>query len=300
MAKQSLKKSLKKRPKEKAAAKAPARVSDLLRLQSGPVDLSALDPRGTPGAPGDRAATEAASLATEPQMAELQERLYAEGIGGGRRRVVLLLQGMDTSGKDGTTRHIASQVNPQGIAITSFKAPTRAERRHDFLWRIRRAVPGPGSLGIFNRSQYEDVLIVRVHNLVPQAEWETRYERINAFEAELVDDGVHLVKVFLHISKEEQKQRLLERLQDPAKYWKYNPGDVAERGFWDAYQQAYAVALERCSTESAPWYVVPADRKWYRNWAVGRLLLEALEDLGPQYPPADFDVTAERERVQGS
>jgi PPK2 family polyphosphate:nucleotide phosphotransferase len=283
-----------------SALKHGARASDLLRLPSGPVDVGAFDPRSTPGAPGDRAATKADFAATAPRMTQLQERLYAEGVGGGNRRVLLLLQGMDTSGKDGTTKHVAGRVNPQGIAITSFKTPTSAERRHDFLWRIRRAVPDPGFLGIFNRSQYEDVLIARVHNLVPPDEWESRYDRINVFEREIADDGVHLLKVFLHISSEEQKRRLLARLDDPTKHWKYNPADVAERAFWDDYQQAYTVALERCNTEAAPWYVVPADRKWYRNWAVGRLLVEALEDMAPQYPPADFDLSAERERVLGS
>jgi PPK2 family polyphosphate:nucleotide phosphotransferase len=292
----------KKRAKSKPAGKAtqPVRVSDLLRLPAGTVDLSGFDPRATAGAPGNRAATEDDMHRTAPQLAELQTRLYAEGVGGGGRRVVLLLQGMDTSGKDGATKHVAEQVNPQGIAITSFKVPTPAERRHDFLWRIRRAVPAPGFVGIFNRSQYEDVLVVRVHNLVPQTEWETRYDRINSFERELADDGVHLIKVFLNLSKDEQKQRLIDRLDDPTKQWKYNPKDVDERGFWDDYQKAYTDALVRCSTVSTPWYVVAADRKWYRNWAIGRLLLEALEDLAPQYPPADYDVTAERGRVDAS
>jgi PPK2 family polyphosphate:nucleotide phosphotransferase len=266
----------------------------------GGVDLSAIDPRSTPGSIGGRAASEADMVATSPRLAELQERLYAEGVAGGSRRLVLLLQGMDTSGKDGTSKHVAGQVNPQGVAITSFKAPTQQERRHDFLWRIRRAVPPGGFLGIFNRSQYEDVLVVRVHNLVPESQWQTRYERINAFEREIADDGVRLVKVFLHISKKEQKKRLLQRLDDPTKYWKYDPKDVDERGFWRDYQKAYTDALARCSTQPAPWYVVPADRKWYRNWAVGRLLVEALEDLAPQYPPADYDVAAERLRVQDS
>jgi PPK2 family polyphosphate:nucleotide phosphotransferase len=276
------------------------RMTDLLRVPTGKVDLSTFDARSTPGAPGDRAATEAEFATTAPRVAELQQRLYAEGIGGGRRRVVLLLQGMDTSGKDGTVKHVVGQVNPQGVVIKSFKAPTRAERRHDFLWRIRLAVPPAGSLGIFNRSQYEDVLIVRVHNLVPQSEWETRYDRINAFEQELADDGVHLIKVFLHLSKEEQKARLIDRLDDPDKHWKYNPGDITERAFWGDYEQAYSAALERCNSAEAPWFVVPADRKWYRNWAVGRLLLETLEELAPQYPPADFDVVGERARAEQS
>jgi len=282
---------------DRGAEAGTSRVTDLLRAPVGPIDLSLIDPGATPGAPGGRADTEADFARTAPALAELQSRLYAEGVGGGRRRLLLILQGMDTSGKDGTTAHVVGQVNPQGVSITSFKAPTKAELQHDFLWRIRRAVPGGGSLGIFNRSQYEDVLVVRVHSLVPESEWSTRYDRINAFEAELADDGVHIVKVFLHISKEEQKQRLLARLDDPTKRWKYNPRDVDERGFWDAYQAAYADAIARCSTAVAPWYVVPADRKWYRNWAVGRLLLEALDDLSPQYPVGDFDVTSERLRV---
>ncbi len=275
------------------------RVSDLLRLPPGPVDLAAFDPAATPGAPGNRATTEADFAATAPLLSELQERLYAEGSAdSSRRRLLLVLQGMDTSGKDGTTRHVAGQVNPQGLRITSFKAPTRAERRHDFLWRIARAVPEPGYIGVFNRSQYEDVLVVRVHSLVPESQWSTRYDRINAFEHELEDDGVHIVKVFLHISPEEQKQRLLARLDDPTKHWKYNPGDIDERAFWGDYMQAYADVLARCSPVNAPWFVVPADRKWYRNWAVGRLVLEALQDMAPAYPPAEFDVSAERVRVQ--
>ena len=272
-------------------------MSSLLRVPAGPVDLSTFDPRSTPGAPGGRTATEAAFAAGAPELAQLQERLYAEGVGGGSRRLLVVLQGMDTSGKDGTTANVIGQVNPQGVRITSFKAPTAAERRHDFLWRIRRAVPAAGLVGIFNRSQYEDVLIVRVHDLVPESEWSTRYGRINAFERELVDDGVHLVKVFLHISREEQKARFLARLDDPARLFKYNPADVDERAFWDDYQTAYEQVLERCSTDVAPWYVVPADRKWYRNWAVSRLVTEALEQMAPQYPPAEFDVATERKRV---
>jgi len=272
-------------------------MSSLLRVPAGPVDLSTFDPRSTPGAPGGRTATEAAFAAGAPELAQLQERLYAEGVGGGSRRLLVVLQGMDTSGKDGTTANVIGQVNPQGVRITSFKAPTAAERRHDFLWRIRRAVPAAGLVGIFNRSQYEDVLIVRVHDLVPESEWSTRYGRINAFERELVDDGVHLVKVFLHISREEQKARFLARLDDPTRLFKYNPADVDERAFWDDYQTAYEQVLERCSTDVAPWYVVPADRKWYRNWAVSRLVTEALEQMAPQYPPAEFDVATERKRV---
>lgn len=286
---------------KKAGGKDPRRVGDLLRVGPGPVDLSRYDPAGTPGAPGKRARTEADVATTAPLVSELQERLYAEGVvGASRRRLLLVLQGMDTSGKDGTTRHVDSLMNPQGLRITSFKAPTKLERRHDFLWRIARAVPEPGFVGIFNRSQYEDVLIVRVHSLVPESEWGTRYDRINEFERSLQDDGVHVLKVFLHISREEQQARLLARLDDPTKHWKYNPGDVDERSFWDQYMAAYTAVLERCSPAGTPWYLVPADRKWYRNWAVGRLVLEALQDMAPTYPPADFDVAAERARVLAS
>jgi PPK2 family polyphosphate:nucleotide phosphotransferase len=276
-------------------------LSTVLRVPAGRVDLSRYDAGATPGLPGDRDTASQDFTAVAARLAQLQERLYAEGVvGGGSRRLLLVLQGMDTSGKDGTTRHVAGQVNPQGLRITSFKAPTRAERRHDFLWRIRRAVPEPGLIGVFNRSQYEDVLVVRVHSLVPASVWGERYDRINAFESELQDDGVHLVKVYLHLSKGEQKRRLLARLDDPAKHWKYNPADVDERAFWDDYAAAYVDVLERCGTPSAPWYLVPADRKWYRNWAVARLLLEALQEMDPQYPPVDFDLAHERSRVEAS
>jgi PPK2 family polyphosphate:nucleotide phosphotransferase len=277
------------------------RVSDTLRVPVGPVDLSSYDPASTPAVPGGRSRAEADMARIAPLVADLQQRLYAEGVvGASRRRLLLVLQGMDTSGKDGTTKHVDSMMNPQGLRITSFKAPTPTERRHDFLWRIGRAVPAPGYVGVFNRSQYEDVLVVRVHSLVPESEWSTRYERINAFERSLLDDGVHMVKVFLHISRKEQAERLLARLDDPTKHWKYNPGDVDERAFWDQYMAAYTDVLEKCNPESTPWYLVPADRKWYRNWAVGRLVLEALQDMAPQYPPADFDVAAERQRVLAS
>jgi PPK2 family polyphosphate:nucleotide phosphotransferase len=204
---------------------------------------------------------------------------------------------MDTSGKDGTVRRVVGTVNPAGVQITSFKKPTRAELRHDFLWRINRAVPTAGHVGIFNRSQYEDVLVVRVHELVPKTEWSTRYKRINEWERQLVDDGVHLVKVFLHISKQEQMARLLARLDDPDKHWKFNPADVDERRLWDDYTRAYADAIAKCSTEYAPWYVVPADRKWYRDFAVTSLLVEALTAMAPQYPPAAYDVDEQRARV---
>ncbi len=211
---------------------------------------------------------------------------------------MLVLQGMDTSGKGGTLKHTVGLVDPQGVKITSFKAPTKEELAHDFLWRIRAGVPGPGTIGVFDRSHYEDVLIARVRQLASDDEIERRYGAINDFEAELTEAGVTVLKVMLHISPEEQKERLLARLDDPTKYWKYNPGDLAERARWAEYRAAYEVALERNNTEHAPWYVVPADKKWYRNLAVGSLLLETLRRLDPQWPEADFDVEAEKKRLQ--
>ena len=274
-----------------------ASVSDLLRVPAGSGAQKDVDAGSTPGAPGKRAKTEVATAELSARLATLQEQLYAEGASGGHRRLLLVLQGMDTSGKDGTVRRVVGTVNPAGVQITSFKKPTRAELRHDFLWRINRAVPTAGHVGIFNRSQYEDVLVVRVHELVPKTEWSTRYKRINDWERQLVDDGVHLVKVFLHISKDEQMARLLGRLDDPDKHWKFNPGDVDERRLWDDYTRAYADAIGKCSTAYAPWYVVPADRKWYRDFAVTSLLVEALTSMAPQYPPAAYDVDEQRARV---
>ena len=279
------------------SSKAAARVSDLLRVPSGPVDLSALDTRATPGFDGDKAAGRASLAALSPRLSDLQERLHAEGVSGGSRRLLLILQGMDTSGKGGVIRHVVGQVDPQGCAITSFKAPTREELAHDFLWRVRRGLPGPGKLGVFDRSHYEDVLIVRVHNLVPRSTWMRRYAAINRFEARLADDDVRVVKVFLHISKEEQRQRLLARLDDPTKLWKFNPHDVDERASWADYQDAYAAALERCNNDTAPWYRVPADRKWYRDWAVANLLVEHLEDMKLTWPKPDFDSEEQRARL---
>lgn len=247
-------------------------------------------------APGDRAATEAATAAIVAELEGLQEQLYAEGVGGGQRSLLLLLQGMDTSGKDGTVRRVVGAMNPAGVRITSFKKPTPEELNHDFLWRIDKQIPSPGEVAVFNRSQYEDVLVVRVHDLVPESEWSGRYDKINEFERRVVDAGTHIVKVMLHISKSEQKERLAERLADPTKHWKYNAGDLTERAFWDDYQAAYQDALTRCSTDSAPWYVVPGDRKWYRDWVVANLLVHALREMSPRYPPADFDV-AEQKRL---
>jgi PPK2 family polyphosphate:nucleotide phosphotransferase len=218
-------------------------------------------------------------------------------VAGDRRRVLVVLQAMDCGGKDGTVNHVIGRLNPQGLRITGFGVPTPEERRHDFLWRIRKALPLPGYIGVFNRSHYEDVLVARVHRLVPEEVWRQRYEVINAFERQLVGDGVTIVKIMLHISREEQLARLQARLADPTKRWKFNPGDIDERGRWAAYQEAYRDALANCSTDLAPWFVVPADRKWYRDWAVARLLQETLESLKLRYPDPDFDVAAQLERL---
>jgi len=271
----------------------------LLPLPAGPVDLSSIPtrPKGIEGVVGKQSLEEAlADLA--PELADLQERLWAEKTTGSRRRILLVLQGMDTSGKGGVLRHTVGLVDPQGVMITSFKAPTELELQHDFLWRIEKALPEPGHIGVFDRSHYEDVLIVKVHGWADAPEIERRYGAINDFEARLVDDGVTIVKCMLHISAEEQEKRLLARLDDPTKYYKFNPGDVDERRLWPAYQRAFEVALERTNTEAAPWYVVPSDSKAMRNYAVGRLLLDALRRLDPQWPPADFDIEVERKRLE--
>jgi PPK2 family polyphosphate:nucleotide phosphotransferase len=259
-------------------------------------DLAELDPRARPVGPRDKdaAAREIAELG--PRLDGLQERLYAEGT----RAVLLVLQGMDTSGKGGVIRHVTGLVNPQGLRITSFKKPTEAERAEHWLDRIRRALPKPGQIGVFDRSHYEDVLVVRVDELVPEDVWRPRYDEIVAFEKELAEAGVTILKCMLHLSPQEQAERLLARLDDPTKHWKYNPGDVDARAKWPRYQEAYAEALRRCDADHAPWYVVPADRKWYRNWVVAALLAETLAELDPRYPPADFDVDAERARVEAS
>lgn len=276
-------------------------IGSLLRLAPGvPVDLAGFDAGATPGV-GSRAQAEAQLPALSARLSALQERLYADAVGAASpRRVLLVLQGMDTSGKGGTVRHVVGQLDPNGIRIKAFKAPTEAELAHDFLWRVRSEVPQPGQIGIFDRSHYEDVLVAKVRKLVLPMHIARRYGAINKFEQSLVAEGCVVVKCFLHISPEEQRERLLARLEDPEKRWKYNPGDVDDRLLWPQFQDAYKVALERCGTESAPWHLIPADRKWYRNYAVMRLLIEALEGIDPQYPPGDYDLAAERARVLAS
>jgi PPK2 family polyphosphate:nucleotide phosphotransferase len=212
--------------------------------------------------------------------------------------VLLVLQGLDTSGKGGTVGHVVGQCDPAGLHIVSFGRPTAEERKHDFLWRIRRQLPRPGKLGVFDRSHYEDVLAARVRGTVAKRTWSRRYDAINRFEAELADGGMRIVKCMLHISREEQKERLIARLEDPTKRWKYNPRDLEDRALWDDYMAAYADALARCDTDAAPWHVVPADRKWYRNWAITQLLCEQLEELGLAWPEPAFDVPEELQRLR--
>ncbi len=269
-----------------------------LRVPSGPVDLDDIATDSTPGFQGSKRKGKATLSAIGPELADLQERLFAEGRAtGSPRRVLLVLQGMDTSGKGGVLKHTVGLVDPQGVRITSFKAPTKQELAHDFLWRIKRAVPEPGYLGVFDRSHYEDVLIARVESLASAEEIERRFKAINAFEKRLVDNGTVVLKCMLHISKQTQRERLLARLDTPEKHWKYNPSDLDSRAHWDAYQDAYRTVLERTNTEHAPWHVVPSDRKWFRNLAIGQLLLGALKDMDLGWPLADFDVEAERARL---
>jgi PPK2 family polyphosphate:nucleotide phosphotransferase len=221
------------------------------------------------------------------RLTELQEMLYAER----RHKVLVVLQGMDTSGKDGSIRHVFEGVNPQGVRVAAFKAPTPLELDHDYLWRIHQPVPGKGEIVIFNRSHYEDVLVVRVHNLVPPEVWKRRYEQINAFERLLVEEGTTIVKFFLHISPDEQKARLQDRLDDPRKRWKFRLGDLAERKLWADYMRAYEDALSKTSTEWAPWHIVPSDREWYRNLVVATLLVETLEGFKMAYPEPEEDLS---------
>jgi PPK2 family polyphosphate:nucleotide phosphotransferase len=278
---------------------------DVLAVDPESFRLDKIDSKGTPGLPDSKAVRKdakawsrkaVASIGSE--LAAYQEKLFAGAKSGQTtKRVLLLLQAMDCGGKDGTVRSVCAGMNPTGIKAVSFGPPTDEEKRQNFLWRVERALPPAGQVGVFNRSHYEDVLVVRVHDLVPENVWSRRYDQINKFEAAQAEDGLTLVKVMLHISPEEQRQRLLDRLDDPAKYWKYNPGDVDERARWDDYQEAYQAALTKCSTSANPWLVVPADRKWYRNWAVATLLRDAMASIDPQYPPADFDVAAERQRL---
>jgi PPK2 family polyphosphate:nucleotide phosphotransferase len=244
------------------------------------LDLASVDPSSTPGAPGDRERTEAALPALAEQLRGLQDRLWAEA----RRSLLVVLQALDAGGKDGTIKHVFEGVNPQGTRVVSFKVPTPQELAHDFLWRVHLRAPAAGEIAVFNRSHYEDVTVPRVHGTIDAHEWQRRYGSIRDFEATLTTAGTTIVKLFLHISRDEQWARLLERVDRPDKRWKVQPSDFSERPFWDGYQRAYEDAITATSTDHAPWRVVPADHKWYRNWAVSTILVGVLEQMGPRYP----------------
>lgn len=233
----------------------------------------------------DRDAAERELLDYRLELAELQRRLYAEG----QQSLLVVLQGMDTAGKDGATRHVFRGVNPQGVWVASFKQPSHVELAHDFLWRIHREVPARGMIGIFNRSHYEDVLIVRVDELVPEDVWKERYELINSFESLLVHNKTRILKFYLHISPKEQLERFQARLDDSSKHWKFAPADLEKREKWKGYQSAYEDLLGRCNKEHAPWFAIPSDQKWYRNWVIARTIVETLRDMNPQYPQVDWD-----------
>jgi PPK2 family polyphosphate:nucleotide phosphotransferase len=257
------------------------------RFRVGPGKRAVLarrDPADASAFP-DRAAAECKSKEDAKAINDLQDRLYAEG----RRALLVVLQGTDTAGKDGTIRHVFNDTDPLGVSVTSFGRPSEEELAHDFLWRVHLACPRRGTIGIFNRSHYEDVLVGRVRKLAPAKEIDARYEQINAFEKMLVENGTTILKFMLHISKEEQGERLQDRLDKPKSRWKFNPGDLEDRKLWDVYQAAYEVMLTRCSTAWAPWHVIPADRKWARNAAIAAIVRETLEAMDPQYPQPDWD-----------
>jgi PPK2 family polyphosphate:nucleotide phosphotransferase len=269
-------------------AKVAKEIRELLqaRVHEGRFRMADVDPDSRPGLKGGRKRAQRDFREAQPQLFDWHERLYAER----KRSLLVVLQAMDTGGKDGTVTHVVRSFNPQGVMITPFKQPTPQEKRHGFLWRIRKRLPVPGDIGIFNRSHYEDVLIARVHDLAPPAVIARRYNLINEFEKQLVRSGTKVVKLCLHISYAEQRRRLLERLKDPNKRWKFSENDIDERAYWDEYMSAYSLAISNCSTAVAPWYVIPADDKVYRNWAVTNILLETLQEMNPKYPQPKLDI----------
>ena len=274
-------------------------MKELLRAPGG-LRLGDVDTSATPGFTGDKEAGQAALADGVDEFADLQERLFAASRFGDTRRVLLVLQAMDTAGKGGVVKHVVGSVDPQGTRIHAFKAPTDEEKAHDFLWRVRRQLPGPGIIGVFDRSHYEDVLIHRVRGFSAPDVIEERYGIIRDFEQELADAGTAIVKVMLHISSDEQKGRLQDRLDDPAKHWKYNPGDLDERARWPQYMEAYEIAITRTDADHAPWYVVPADHKWYARLAVQHLVVDALRGMELGWPAAGYDVEAEKQRLAAS
>ena len=273
----------------------PRQIRDLLRAtaEDGRFRLAEVDAASTPGLKSAKQLKKDFAR-HKVKLFTLQEELYAEH----KRALLIVLQGMDTSGKDGTITHVIGELNPQSVQITPFKQPTPEEKRHGFLWRIRRRLPEAGFVGIFNRSHYEDVLVVRVHGLAPLNVIERRYDLINRFEKQVTSQRIKIVKICLHISYDEQRKRLIERLKDPDKQWKFNEHDIDERAYWDDYQSAYSIAITRCSTSWAPWYVVPANDKDYRNWAVSRIIIETLKEMDPQYPHPKLDVPRLLKRLQ--
>lgn len=271
-------------------------VSELLEVRPG-FKLGEVDPESTPGFTGKKAHGQSELDYNAIELSELQEQLWAASTQGAPDRILLVLQAMDTAGKGGIVRHVLGAVEPQGVQLTAFKAPTKEEREHDFLWRIKKRVPAAGLIGVFDRSHYEDVLIQRVRQMAPPEEIERRYGAINDFERELSEQGTRIIKVMLRISKDEQKSRLLDRLDRTDKQWKFSPNDVNERQLWEDYDDAFQVAFERTSTDIAPWYVVPANKKWYARIAVQQLLLKTLREINPQWPSVEYDVEAERARL---
>lgn len=269
----------------------------LLRVGDG-FDLREVDPDAKPGTEATKQEGQAELARAAQELRDLQEKLFAQSRLGARDRLLVVLQAMDAAGKGGMVNHVFGQVEPYGLSLAAFKAPTEEERSHDFLWRIEPRVPAPGVIGVFDRSHYEDVLIQRVRGFAPPEEIERRYGAIVDFERRLAADGVRIVKIMLHISPEEQAARLLARLDDPEKHWKYNPGDVDERELWPEYMEAFQTAIDRTSTEQAPWYVVPANAKWYARVAVQRIVISELQRIDPRWPDVDFDVEEERARIE--
>lgn len=262
--------------------------------------LTDVDADSTPGYTGGKSDGQALLRELDGRLAQLQEMLFAEAKFGGTKRILLILQAMDTAGKGGIVTHVMGAMNPQGVQLKAFKAPTDEEKSYDFLWRIEKEVPAAGMVGVFDRSHYEDVLIHRVYGWASKEELERRYIAINEFEARLTESGTRIVKVMLNISRDEQKKRLLARLGNPDKHWKYNEGDLKDRAFWDDYMAAYQAAIDATNTKVAPWHVIPANKKWYARIAVQQLMLDALNELKLQWPKADFDVEQERALVERS
>jgi PPK2 family polyphosphate:nucleotide phosphotransferase len=271
-------------------------IEQLLRADAD-FDLSKIDTSGTPGFDGGKKEGEKSLAAGAEELADLQEKLYASGLKGDERRILLVLQAMDTAGKGGVVGHVVGTVNPYGVHIAAFKAPTPEEKAHDFLWRIRKQLPTAGMFGVFDRSHYEDVLVHRVKHFSTPEVIEQRYGLIVDFENEIAKAGTTIVKVMLHISPDEQKKRLEARLDDSTKFWKFNPGDLDDRALWPAFMEAYQIAIARTTTDAAPWYVVPGDHKWYARLAVQQLVIDALKGLKQGWPPADFDVDAQTARL---